>query len=676
VSANIHQILSNPAKATRSNHEGIAHVITRMNWYCSLTEHLLKDFTVNKSLEPALQLLRKSVFKLYKTILCYQMNSVRSYNDRQVFVFLRGLANGNYWDEELEKVKNAERTLLDDWKTYDKIGAKGLSSELVKLAKKIEEQLGVIHQDLREFIDQQRKIQADSENKECLQDLRVVNPQDDMERIEDEKEKLFDDAYKWILEDDKYSAFTNWDESEPPCRLLWIKGHAGTGKTMLLMGIIRELSKQPAVLAPTLSYFFCQSQGRTNTALNKATATLRTLIWMLLIQQPRLILHFQEDYRSSRGALFTDINAWVAMSRVFKSMLKDARPVYFIVDALDECDEGLKGLIELISTSLTLSDKVRWLVSSRPEVEVLAELKNPDISRVVGLDAEGLDGPVDAYINHKLSTLKGRKGYTDIVLAEISDEVHRRAENIFLWVALVFKKLESERGWHAVKIVKEMPPGLPELYNHMMTRIERDTMDLQYCKNVLVATSLAYRPLSFSELALLAGLGPEIDLQTIVEECGSFLTTKEDLTTKKKTVYLIHKSAKDYLDVHHTSKLQKGGIVQGHADISRRSIDAISKLQKNIYALHLGSEFEDITVPNPDPLEGLQYCCVYWIQHLQKSDAKPYDYDQVYLFLQKHLLHWLEALGWMGKTSEGIRAILLLEAQISVSFLYNISSKY
>jgi len=82
---------------------------------------------------------------------------------------------------------------------------------------------------------------------------------------------------------------------------------------------------------------------------------------------------------------------------------------------------------------------------------------------------------------------------------------------------------------------------------------------------------------------------------------------------------------------------------------------------------------EDRLVSSPDILEGLQYYCVYWVQHLQKT--KLYDYDQVYLFLQEHLLHWLEVLGWMGKTSEGIRAILLLETQIPVSFLYNISSK-
>jgi hypothetical protein len=63
----------------------------------------------------------------------------------------------------------------------------------------------------------------------------------------------------------------------------------------------------------------------------------------------------------------------------------------------------------------------------------------------------------------------------------------------------------------------------------------------------------------------------------------------------------------------------------------------------------------------------VRYACLYWIQHLQKSNAQLYDNDKIHQFLQVHLLHWLEALGWIGKTSEGILAILSLEAQIRVS---------
>jgi hypothetical protein len=43
------------------------------------------------------------------------------------------------------------------------------------------------------------------------------------------------------------------------------------------------------------------------------------------------------------------------------------------------------------------------------------------------------------------------------------------------------------------------------------------------------------------------------------------------------------------------------------------------------------------------PLE-VKYACLYWIQHFQKSGAQLHDNDYVYLFLQVHLFHWLEAL--------------------------------
>lgn len=65
----------------------------------------------------------------------------------------------------------------------------------------------------------------------------------------------------------------------------------------------------------------------------------------------------------------------------------------------------------------------------------------------------------------------------------------------------------------------------------------------------------------------------------------------------------------------------------------------------------------------------VQYACLYWVQHLQRSGSQAYDGEETHRFLQAHLLHWLEALGWIGKTSEGIQAILSLEAHVSVSYL-------
>jgi WD40 repeat protein len=675
------QILLNPAKATRSNLAGIAHVVSRMDWYCGLTEYLLnKDNIVigSESFQTILQQLEKTVVALYKALLLYQMKSVCSYYRNQGLVFLRSLANLDDWDGDLKSVTDAEVTLEKDSGQYNSEHAKSSLGRLVELAEKMETLFKDVRQTLRDFIVLQKEMQMDEEDTKCLRDLFVVDPQDDMDTIEMKKDKLLDEAYKWILNTKEYTAFTNWSNDESPltpCRLLWVKGHAGTGKTMLLIGIIRQLSDQLAVLSPNVSHFFCQ--GTDDKAHNSATAILRSLVWMLLVQQPHLISHLRLKYKHKGRSLFSDGNALVAMSRIFESMLTDPGllPVYFIVDALDECDQGLAALVQLISTSLTLSNKVKWLVSSRPDVDVHAKLKNPDTLRaLVELDAQSLEGPVNAYINHKLRSLEDDVGYDKDALAKISKVIHRRAENTFLWVALVFKELEPEERVDPVKIIEEIPPGLSDLYGHMMTRIENGK-DQQYYKNVLVATALAYRPLSLSELAILAGLPreiTEIKTQMIVEKCRSFLAIR------KKTVYLIHQSVKDYLEANYTSRLQQGGAVQGHADISRRSINAMSKLTKNIYALpHLGSELEDITVPSPDPLEGLRYSCAFWVQHvcqlysqfdlcqsvekLQENAFDLHDNGQVHRFLKEHFHHWLEALSLMRDISLCVVMIIQLE---------------
>jgi hypothetical protein len=454
-----------------------------------------------------------------------------------------------------------------------------------------------------------------------------------------------------------------------------MKGHAGTGKTMLMIGLIRQLSHQPAALSPALTFFFCQG---TDAALNNATAVLRSLIWLLLLQQPCLISHLLQKYKESGADLFRDRNAFIALSEVFRNMLKDPQlsPVYLAIDALDECAQGRSDLIHLISTSLTLSQNVKWMISSRPEVDLLTALKDRGTNSLdasnslVELDTQRLAAPVNAYIDHKLIILKRRKGYNDDVLAEVLHEVRDRAENTFLWVALVFKVLEKVHGGYAVKRIREMPPGLSKLYDHMMTRIEEgQVIEPQDCKTVLVVTSLAFRPLSISELSVLADLSLEI-AETAIEMCGSFLTTV------KGTVNLIHQSAKDYLGDNYTTRLQPAGVAQGHAEIVRRSIDAMSSiLRQNLYNLDLGFKPESMTPPDPDPLAPIRYSCAFWADHLcsLNSDNSWFqgeltDDGKVIGFLKEYFLRWLESLSLLGKLSNGLLSIrkILQFAQVCV----------
>jgi hypothetical protein len=138
----------------------------------------------------------------------------------------------------------------------------------------------------------------------CLWDLRVTDPEDDMERIKKTKEGLLEDSYRWILDNEESKRWrSNQNQSN---RLLWIRGDPGKGKTMLLCGIIQELTRSVGSIA-NVSYFFCQA---TDGRINTATAVLRGLIYTLVGKQPHLLQHVRSRYGKAGKSLFEGVNAF------------------------------------------------------------------------------------------------------------------------------------------------------------------------------------------------------------------------------------------------------------------------------------------------------------------------------------------------------------------------------
>jgi NACHT domain len=127
--------------------------------------------------------------------------------------------------------------------------------------------------------------------RQYLQHLYATDPSDDKDRIEQDKGGLLEDSYHWILQN---SDFRQW-RNDWQSRLLWIKGDAGKGKTMLLCGIINELEK-PTSQPANVSFFFCQA---TDARINTATAVLRGLLSLLVKQQEFLVSHIRESYNVS-----------------------------------------------------------------------------------------------------------------------------------------------------------------------------------------------------------------------------------------------------------------------------------------------------------------------------------------------------------------------------------------
>ncbi|GAO15542.1 hypothetical protein UVI_02020480 [Ustilaginoidea virens] len=674
------QILTNPARVSRANLSGITHVVSRMDWYCSLVDHLLDERSIIESQEPAvvvMQRLESLVLNLYKSLLLYQMKSVVSYHRSSSLTYIRELAAWDDWDGDLKVIKTAEEALRAASVQYNTQSSLERLSELLQQGDMMQSTLGNVHQDLRDFISAQKEKVADDKDSACLRDLFLVDPMRELERLERRKDKLIDIAFSWVLGTEEFASFSNWTQFDAR-RMLWIKGGPGTGKTMLLMGIVREISLQSAALAPSVSYYFCD--GTADQTRNNATAILRGLLWLLLVQQPRLVQHLRSRHKFAGPCLFTDANAFSAMSEAFENMLKDPAltPAYLVVDALDECKNGANDMIQLIFKSLRLSDKVRWLVSSRPGLELL----KPGMGEaLVELDAQRLQGPVHAYITYKLSKLRRASAFKDETTSvELSNEICDRASNTFLWAALAFREIQRTESKDfeskdVLATIRKLPSGLPALYSYMMSKIEGHHGLTQIrCKNVLSAVYLAYRPLTLRELGVVAGLGSPVKPLNVVKACGPLLTMTG------RVVSLAHQSARDYLCETYGKLLEQGHPLISHQDMALRSLSEMQHtLKQNMYCLPGNGYFprvlgDAINGSENDPLAAVAYSCTFWMHHLCDATDSATSVElvtpkEVLAFLKGYFLRWIESLSLLGKLHEGLESLRMLAAQDAERFL-------
>jgi hypothetical protein len=505
-------------------------------------------------------------------------------------------------------------------------------------------------------------------NQACLRDLRTTNPYDDKERIKDTNGGLLKDSYCWILDNEE---FKQWQDNQSN-HLLWIRGDPGKGKTMLLCGIIEELTRLNGDTA-NISFFFCQA---TDARINSATSVLRGLIYLLVEKNPSLLSHVRGRYDQAGKALFEDINAWNALSTIFTDILKDPslKSAYLMIDALDECTSGLHFLLDLIVQESSAQPQIKWIISSRNWLEIIERL---DIATHIApisleLNEASVSEAVNKFIQHKVCSLAKVKRYKDNIRDTICRHLSLNSQGTFLWVALVCQNLDRTLPRHAVKKLGAFPPGLNALYGRMIDHV-RKSEDAELCKQILAIMSTVYRPITLSELTSLIDV-PDDDydepesLAEIIAVCGSFLTLRGD------TIIFVHQSAKDFLLREALNEILPSGIGAGHYTIFARSLEVMFKtLRRDIFNIDLpGVPIKHVRQPSPNPLAAAQYACVYWVDHLQGSELnETYELSlnergRVDMFLQQKYLYWLEALSIFGSVSYGIQAMQKLEMLIQV----------
>ncbi|KAJ5338643.1 hypothetical protein N7452_005371 [Penicillium brevicompactum] len=685
------QMFLNPLQQTEVNRVGIKYVMSKMDWYWELPAHLLQESEVKKDIYAKLRLeLRQQIVDLYKSLLSYEIKSVCSYFRHRGLQFLRDFAQLEGWDGTLDQIQTAETALRQNSETYNVHQIldhhRQDTSILYDIGKCLEEQKCL-----------QKCILEDEKNQECKKDLLLTNPAEDMARIESSKGFLLAGSCGWIL---THPSFKEWEDSGTS-QLLWIRGNPGKGKTMLLISVIKNMWQKPFDYR-FLSFFFCQE---TDKDLNNATGVLRGLTHQLVVQHPTLITYLRKEYDNAGANMFNSNRAFYSLNKIFLNMLQDPRvdTIYLMLDALDECQTDQAGLLRLIrETMLIPSRKVKWLITSRHGVRI-DQLHDVYAQSELNLDRneEGqISNAVGMYINHKLndlfkryekvyekrdkderetqgqaydpSTLRLALEALNNVRAEVASVIREKANDTFLWVALVFQELAQTHDAHGIlENVREMPSGLDKIYDRIMYKLLQEPQShLQHCRQVLLVVLNAYRPLQLPELALLAGFPSDLlfNAGRVIESCSIVF-----LHRNNQTVHFVHQSAKDYLleymETDLPSKIFPDGRSFGHRQIVSRSLDGFSKvLKRDLYNLVQPgaclADLDESQIPRPDPLASMRYSCVYWIEHfcaiLRYSDEGDSYKLQFSAFWKTNFLHWLEALSLIECVSDGVLAMAKL----------------
>lgn len=504
-------------------------------------------------------------------------------------------------------------------------------------------------------------------------DLFQTDPRLDKKRIEADKGGLLKESCLWIRSD---PAFIEWSKGDTS-NFLWLHGDAGKGKTMMAIALISDVSNrlQCCPESGILSYFFCQSKFPDR---NNAVGILKGLIYRLLDQDTSLKSTFQQWQIKKQS--FEGPNALYQLFEILKRLIQTSmRPqVYFIIDALDECDDGLLQLLVLVFNSRSSIPNVKWLMTSRNLVHIKEVLLSEsclsvDLERNSALVLEA----VRTFIKFKVSALTKKKEYLPETRRLIMNTLFEKAEGTFLWVALVCTNLEKVTALRAPEILAEIPAGLGELYDRMLKDLRASESESpERCERILCTMLLAFRPLHLRELQTLIDVAEteEKDLksfQTLVEACGSFFTIRDNV------VYFVHKSANDYFTDGKGLEIFPPNISSPHTLLARHCINVMNRsLERNMCDIaHPGV---NVSALSKQIIEGklmrVQYACQYAFRHISKNH--DLNGDSVDLndggcldsFLRTKFLYWLEALSWIGKVSEGILYLLTLLPLISVSF--------
>ncbi|KAL4878152.1 hypothetical protein BJY04DRAFT_221299 [Aspergillus karnatakaensis] len=478
----------------------------------------------------------------------------------------------------------------------------------------------------------------------------------------------------------------DWADRQDGASIFWLNGWAGIGKSTIARTITRQYHDKERLGA---SFFFSRGGGDTGHARQFVTTIARQL--------SNYISRLQSPMCKAIGAC-VDIGSqsltdqWRQLViRPLSDLSNESRlPPYLIVlDALDECDDerNIRMIIQILGEAQVAScNLIKVFITSRPTLPIEHELfRIPAENRcnlvLHHLPSEALRHDISIYLQHELRLIAGHIGCeSSWPGSKTLDLLTEKSSGLFIWCATACRFIDeggpfAEERLNTVLQGGSSGSGPEESLNKIYTSVLCSAVPVAYTRQeqsklygllrqALGAIVLLSSPLPLESVCKLLQLRMQ-RVTYMLTNLHAILDIPHDPTRK---IRLHHPSFRDFLLDKDRCKDENFWVdePQAHHDLAHGCLRLMrANLRENMYDLATyGASVDDIDetqLQRSVSLE-LQYACLFWVHHIQRSNVLLSDNDIVHDFLRDHVLHWLEVLGWMRKVPEGIRAILSLDS--------------
>lgn len=391
---------------------------------------------------------------------------------------------------------------------------------------------------------------------------------------------------EWLPQRSSFSAWYSGSASN----LLWLRGYAGVGKSVMSKYIIAEVLKSDYIWSrkpPSpeehqqpnhetfLVYFFCSERNR---HLQSEHNILRSILHQMLLAAPLVVNKALQGFRRASANYTFVTNPSILWEAIQATLIATSwQTIYLVLDGLDEMAsenlegfaKGLKRLVEGVAPQIQ-PRRIKLLVTSRPITNLETQLGCPSISIRSERD-------VRSFVQGSTDGLAQRFALPSELQTRIIQQICEKAQGMFLWAILAWHELcrgANKPQDFATNLAKtqQLPASLEMLYEDILNRLSLPSRVL--CLRIFPLLALSARPLHSAELRFAlsmeqsTGTYQEIVQQMIPGDrleslCPGLISVGED-----GYVQFAHSSIKDFFLSSTTSAQYRIDPVKVHSSIA------------------------------------------------------------------------------------------------------------